>query len=482
MLFVRRWLPLLLAVVAVVTGGLLLSRFPAADHVVVDGVPLDVMRPAGSPPGPGVVVAHGYAGSAKLMRQFGDTLVARGYTVVLPDFDGHGANTRTPVDLQHDLDVAVTHLRSLPGVDSSRIALVGHSMGATAVTTYAVAHPDIAATVALSLPGSGMVTPTQPARLLMLVGQLEFPGFHQTVTRALEGAGSDRRSATVPATEHISILYASRAHRLTADWIDAAFGRTPPTTDLPSPLRRLASAGVLMLGLLAGFSYVVRLLLGRPAREPGRSSTYLVAAARLPGRLPPYLLVAAVSAGAALIAVLVAPLLPTTRLELGGYAGGFVALMGLAMLAFLRRARSPHGGVRPLLAALLLIPYAAAAIAVPLQLGFTHAVPVGRRWWLLLVVWLGFALLAYASDLLSGSVRGDLIVAAIAVCALTAASVVGLASGFLILVVPLLAVLTVIQAGLSAVLRGSGAPSWLLALTGSILVAWPIATTLPIAL
>ncbi|GAB2569116.1 alpha/beta hydrolase [Paractinoplanes abujensis] len=461
-------MPSLLALIAVTVGGLLLSRFPDAEHVVVDGVPLEVMRPGGSPSGPGVVVAHGFAGSARLMRQFGDTLVARGYTVVLPDFDGHGASTREPVDLQHDLDVAVTYLRSLPGVDASRIALVGHSMGATAVTAYAVAHPEITATVALSLPGAGQVTPARPARLLLLVGQLEFPGFHRSVTQAMRGAGSDRRSASVAATEHISILYAARAHRLTADWIDAAFGRAAAATEPPSPLRRLASAGLLMLGLLAGFPAVVRLLLGRPSRLPPHP-------AAAPGRA------AVVVVAAAIPAVFVAPLLPTNRLELGGYAGGFAALMGVAILACLRRVRSPGGGSRPLLVALLVIPYAAAAIAVPLQLGFTQAVPVGPRWWLLLVVWLGFALLAYATGLLSGRLRGDLLVAVVAVCALTAGSVAGLASGFLVLVVPLLAVLMVIQAGLSAALRCGGAPQWLVALTGSILVAWPIATTLPIA-
>ncbi|MDY7089043.1 MAG: hypothetical protein SYR96_28550 [Actinomycetota bacterium] len=191
--------------------------------------------------------------------------------------------------------------------------------------------------------------------------------------------------------------------------------------------------------------------------------------------------IAAVVAGGAVVAAVVAPFLPTTRLELGGYTAGFTAVMGLAILTYLRRLRSTPGGLRSWLGALLLLPYAAATIAVPLHLGFTHAVPAGQRWWLLLLVWLGFAVLAYATGLLAGSFCADLLVAAITVCALTAASVAGLASGFLVLVVPLLAALMAIQAGLSAVLRAVAAPPWLIALTGSILVAWPIATTLPIA-
>ena len=66
-------------------------------HVVVGGVPLDEVHPPDVAPGerrPGVVVAHGFAGSARLMAQFGDSLSARGYVVVLLDFSGHGASPR----------------------------------------------------------------------------------------------------------------------------------------------------------------------------------------------------------------------------------------------------------------------------------------------------------------------------------------------------------------------------------------------------
>ena len=49
---------------------------------------------------------------------------------------------------------------------------------------------------------------------------------------------------------------------------------------------------------------------------------------------------------------------------------------------------------RGAVAAPVLIGYAAVTIAVPVQLGLTHAVPVGARWWLLALVWLGFAVLA----------------------------------------------------------------------------------------
>ena len=166
--------------------------------------------------------------------------------------------------------------------------------------------------------------------------------------------------------------------------------------------------------------------------------------------------------------------LPTVTPAVAGYA----AVTGAAILAYRRTLTSPLGGRRALVAAPLLIAYAALAIAVPLHLGFTHAVPAGPRWWLLLVVWAGFAVPAYAADRLAG---GTLLVSAIAVVGLTAASLLGLASGFVLLVVPLLALLMLLQAALAAVLRARAAPPWLTALTGSLVVAWPIATTLPLA-
>jgi alpha-beta hydrolase superfamily lysophospholipase len=110
-------------VLAAGVGGWLLAGTGGHRHATVDGVPLDEVHPGGVGR-PGVVVAHGFAGSARLMAQFGDTLAARGYVVVLLDFTGHGANTRPLPDaaagtdastaaLQRDLGVAVTHLRGL---------------------------------------------------------------------------------------------------------------------------------------------------------------------------------------------------------------------------------------------------------------------------------------------------------------------------------------------------------------------------------
>jgi dienelactone hydrolase len=481
-------------------------------HVTVDGVPLDEVHPPTAGRRPGVVVAHGFAGSARLMAQFGDSLAARGYVVVLPDFAGHGANTthRLPDDgagsdgskaaLQHDLDVAVAHLRALPDVDPARIALVGHSMGASTVTRYAVAHPEITATVAISLPGSSAVRPDRPARLLLLVGALEFPDFRAEAERAVGSGRPDRSMEIVPRVEHISILYARRTHRATANWLDDSFGATPADRSLPSPVRRLGGAAALLLALIVGLYPVAWLLLG-DTRRPGPRLTLR----RLAGEV-------AVAAVACAIAAVVARWLPTNRLPLavGNYVIGYTALAGTALLAYRKwrpttaepapslppSARPTALPARPTalparptalparpteLAAPLLVGYAIAAVAVPLQLGLTHVVPVGARWWLLALVWAGLGLLAYAGDRLTGgNLVGTLAVSAVAVAVLTAAAATGITYGFVLLVVPLLAILLAWQAIWGAVLRRFAAPPWLIAAVGGLIVAWPVATTLPI--
>jgi dienelactone hydrolase len=477
------------ALVSVVTAAAAVWLFAGTGgsrHIVVDGVPLDEVHPTSGGRHPGVVVAHGFAGSARLMAPFGDTLSAAGYVVVLVDFAGHGLNPAPLPDatastdasdaaLQRDLDVAVAHLRSRPDVDPSQVALVGHSMGATAVTRYAISHPDIKATVAISLPDSSDVPADRPARLLLLAGALEFANFRTAAEHAAQG-GHDRAAVIVPGVEHISILYAPRTHREVASWLDATFG-VPALAKGPSPVRRVRAAGLLLLALLVGIYPLAWLMFGaRPAHWPRVAVSPLIR-----------IVIAAVIA--AFLGVLVGP---TVRLPLalGGFVVGFTLTAGIALLVYHRwrtgtfAASAPaaqHGGLRLMVATPVLIGYAALAIALPLELGVTNAIPAGPRWWLLAVVWAGFAVLAYAAECLAGgNSLGVLAVSAVTVVALTAAALVGLISGFLLLVVPLLGVLLVWQATWSAVLHRFSAPPWLIALMGSLVVAWPIATALPV--
>ncbi|MEH0981023.1 alpha/beta hydrolase [Micromonospora sp. CPCC 205556] len=493
----RTVLLVVLAALALVLGGHGLVRAASGLHtrqVTVNGVPMTEVR-TGAEPGrrPGVVIAHGFAGSARLMRPIADTVARRGAVALLLDFAGHGANpaglpgagrdsAASRATLAGDLDVAVAHLRGRPDVDPARIILVGHSMGAGTVTRYAAGHPELAGTVAISLPDAGDLPYGQPRSLTLVVGAAEFPGFHRAAEEALRRAPPGQRAITVvPATEHVSVLFAARTHEVVAGALPGA-----PDGPPPEPVVRLGAAGLLLLGFGLGFVPLVRVLHG------GRRDGPPVAA--VAGWRPPVAGIVAAALGA-----VAAVASPTVRLPLavGGYVTGFLLATGLLLVAATRWWPGPTvpaasagpavasgGGRGPVpapVAAVVLTGYAVTAVAVPMHLGLTSALPVGARWWLLPVVALGaLVFLAGAERATGGRSWWYAAVGGIAVLALTAAAVVGLAPGFVLLVVPLFAVLMGWQAAWAAVLRRSGAPRWLPALVGAALLAWPVATTLPL--
>ncbi|SBT52878.1 alpha/beta fold hydrolase [Micromonospora auratinigra] len=525
----------LLAVVALLVAGcgvLLLVRADAGlavHRATVAGVPLTEVRAAHQENGtrrPAVLIAHGFAGSARLMRPLADSVARHGAVAVLLDFAGHGANParlpgagrddgRARDALRHDLDVALGWLRTRPDVDPARIVLVGHSMGAGAVTRYAVDHPELAGTVAISLPDAGDLPYGRPRSLTLVVGGLEFADFHRAAEEALRRApDGSRGEVVVPGTEHISVLFAPLTHRTVLAAIPGPSSGPPP-----DPFSRLAGAGLLLLGAGLGFAPLATALLRPrrggtvPAADPPGGT---VPAADPPGRAGPAvdppgatapaadpaveattasgsggggasaLRWLAVTGPATVLGVVAAALLPTARLPLavGGYVAVFL-LAGGALLVAARRWARPRrpvpAGAGAAVVAPVLVGYAVLAVAVPLHLGFTSAAPVGARWWLVpLVILCCLAFLLGAELVADGHGRRYAAAGGLAVLVLTGAAVLGLAPGFVLLVVPLFAALVAWQAAWAAVLRRRGAPWWLAPLVGAVLLGWPLATTLPL--
>ena len=119
-------------------------------RVVSDGLKLRTWTLHGRPDKAAVVVGHGVGDTLESFTDFAGRLNARGHTVLLLDFRGHGGSEGSYTTLggreREDVRAAMGHLRqrSLAG---GGFVLMGYSMGAVAVLRAAAAEPDTRAVV-----------------------------------------------------------------------------------------------------------------------------------------------------------------------------------------------------------------------------------------------------------------------------------------------------------------------------------------------
>ena len=394
------------------TDGLLVQ------HGRAGTVPITTFAPQAGGPAPVVVISHGFAGSQQLMLPFAVTLARNGYLAVTFDFPGHGRNP-APLPgglVDHDkrtgallaaLGEVVAYARALPGGDG-RLALLGHSMASDVVIRYAQAHPEVAATVAVS-PFSRGVTATSPRNLLIIVGALEpamlrDEGF-RTVGLAAPGPpeerttygsfadGTARRLVLAGGVEHIGVLYSRQSMAEALAWLDETFNRRGSGyLDERAPW-----LGVLMLGVVA-LGWPLAGLLPRAATAPlgaGLPWRALLPIAVLPAVLTPLILWR----------------LPTSFLHslLGDYLAVHYAVYGLLTAAGLWLARGMQqgeGAARPGLAvaALALAAYCVLAVGAPIDRYVTSFVPTAERWPILFAVLAGTALYCAADEWLTRGV------------------------------------------------------------------------------
>jgi hypothetical protein len=222
------------------------------EELTVGETPVRIYRPAGAQPAPLVLVAHGFAGSRRLMEPVALALAGRGYVAATFDFLGHGAHPRplrgalqdqagTPALLVRQTHRVVEGLQGRAG-GTGRLAVVGHSMATNILVRFAQERADVAATVAISM-FAPTVDPTSPANLLVIPGAWEGrlvaegrravamvadtapEGVQPFTTYGSREAGTARRLAVAPHVEHIGVLYSATTLEETVGWIDAAFGR-----------------------------------------------------------------------------------------------------------------------------------------------------------------------------------------------------------------------------------------------------------------
>jgi pimeloyl-ACP methyl ester carboxylesterase len=118
--------------------------------IEVDGLHLRAWLATGSKNRPAVVIVHGLSDSLESYADVGDTLHARGHTVLLLDLRGHGGSQGRVTTLgareREDVRAAMEHLRRESLADRGLI-LMGWSMGAAAVLRAAADRDDVRAVI-----------------------------------------------------------------------------------------------------------------------------------------------------------------------------------------------------------------------------------------------------------------------------------------------------------------------------------------------
>lgn len=224
---------------------------------------------------PGVVVTHSFGADRALMSTLARRLAANGYAVLTLDLPGHGTNRnglpvgRGRTDLiRPNLDSALLYLGGSGYADPSRLALVGHSIGAIGVLDYATTRKDVAATVLLSV---GVIAPeAKPVwNLLLLFAAWDSAwmaesaerlaanraGLHKVTVGSTYGShedGSAVRIQRIPGVEHFAIVLSRETAEEILAWLDASLGverAGPPRLADPRwiPLALALLAGLALL-------------------------------------------------------------------------------------------------------------------------------------------------------------------------------------------------------------------------------------------
>ena len=104
-------------------------------------------------PVPGAVLCHGFGAGHRAMEPGARTMAAQGIATLIFDFRGHGSSEgAADGKMAEDVVDAWSLLSQLPEVDSNRMGLVGHSLGAMSIIMAAERVSNPRALVALACP------------------------------------------------------------------------------------------------------------------------------------------------------------------------------------------------------------------------------------------------------------------------------------------------------------------------------------------
>ena len=154
------------------------------------GVPLDGWfigaDPAGVDSPPTIIMTHGWSRNKARMLPLAALLHEAGFGLLLFDARGHGASGSdgaiTVLKFAEDIVSAVGFLEGHPGVDPTRVGVVGHSIGGAAAIVAASMEPKIQAVVT----SSAFADPASLTRRFMRTFHLPRGPFFWLVCRIID--------------------------------------------------------------------------------------------------------------------------------------------------------------------------------------------------------------------------------------------------------------------------------------------------------
>ena len=114
----------------------------------------ELLLPKKKPPLPAAIMTHGLGSGVPALRPTAQQMAKRGIATFIFDFRGHGRSSGICDDnMGADVLAAFHYLSQHPRINRQRIALVGHSMGATATLQVLSELDGLYSLVCLSPPG-----------------------------------------------------------------------------------------------------------------------------------------------------------------------------------------------------------------------------------------------------------------------------------------------------------------------------------------
>lgn len=174
---------------------------------------------------PIAILLHGFSGNRVMMRMIASALAESGFICVSVDLRGHGSSEGIMGerdDFVKDVQAVILSLRGKGLGDSTRIVLLGHSMGGGVVLNPLSQVEAVVATIGVAPVSSPeWVNPTKPKNLLLIISTgdavIDAAVVKQTFYKAVNGTlefnevhsihGTARKLFVIEGVNHLNILY-----------------------------------------------------------------------------------------------------------------------------------------------------------------------------------------------------------------------------------------------------------------------------------